>query len=179
MSAPATCFLCGKADFKYWSSSTDVEYHTTKSIFYYFECQHCKLLQIDPVPTGQLATIYPANYYSFVTNKKTVVDNIKEWMDRRLFKKILSGLKGDLKILDVGGGSGWLLNVIRSVSDKVSFTQVVDLDENAERLAKENGHEYFRGRIEDFESTQKFDFVLLLNLIEHVENPLAVLKKIE
>lgn len=179
MGGPANCFLCGKSDYTYWSTSTDVEYHTTTDNYDFYECQSCKLIQIHPVPADKLSIIYPPNYYSFVTNKKTIVDSIKEWMDKRLFRNILGNLKGDLKVLDVGGGSGWLLNVIRSISDKVTFTQVVDLDKNAESLARQNGHEYFCGRIEDFETTQKFDFVLLLNLIEHVENPLVVLSKIE
>ncbi len=173
------CTLCGKSEFKYWGKCTDVEYHSTKDEYNFYECQNCKLLQIDPMPVDKLSIIYPSNYYSFVANKKTAVDNIKEWLDKRLFRKILAGLKGDIKILDVGGGSGWLLNVIKSISDKVVFTQVVDLDKDAEKLAKENGHEYFCGKIEDFKTPQKFDFVLLLNLIEHVENPLAVLKNIE
>jgi 2-polyprenyl-3-methyl-5-hydroxy-6-metoxy-1,4-benzoquinol methylase len=179
MPTPASCFLCGKSDFRYWGSCTDIEYCTIPDPFDFYECKNCKLLQIDPVPVNKLSVIYPSNYYSFVLHKKGMVDKIKEWMDKRLFKKILKRLKGDIKILDVGGGSGWLLNVIRSISERIKFTQVVDLDSNAEKLAKENGHEYFCGRIEDFETTQKFDFVLLLNLIEHVENPLAVLNKIE
>ncbi len=173
------CFLCGKTDFVYHSTSTDIEYHTTKDNYDFYECQNCKLLRIDPIPVDKLSIIYPSNYYSFLKNKKTIVDSIKEWMDKRLFTNVLGKLKGDLKVLDVGGGSGWLLNVMKSLTDRVKFTQVVDLDADAEKLARENGHEYFCGKIEDFKTNQKFDFVLLLNLIEHVENPLAVLQGIE
>jgi 2-polyprenyl-3-methyl-5-hydroxy-6-metoxy-1,4-benzoquinol methylase len=179
MPAPSTCFLCGKSDYKYWSTSTDVEYYSTADDYEYYECQNCKLLQISPVPVDKLYAIYPSNYYSFVANKKTVVDNIKEWMDKNLFKKLLRDLKGNIKVLDVGGGSGWLLNVIKSITDRVAFTQVVDLDKNAEQLAKQNGHEYFCGKIEDFETDQKFDLILMLNLIEHVEDPLVIMQKIE
>ncbi len=179
MAVPAVCFLCGKSNFEFWCAATDFEYRTTEESYDFYECVNCKLLQIDPIPGDKLSVIYPNNYYSFAEQKKSIVSDIKEWIDKRLFKKILKNLKGDLKILDVGGGSGWLLNVIRSVSARVKFSQVVDLNKDAESLAKQNGHEYFCGRIEEFETSQKFDFVLLLNLIEHVEDPLAILKKIE
>jgi len=179
-SQPSACFLCGNNDFKLWASATDVEYHTTTDYYQFYECQHCKLLQIDPVPLDKLGIIYPSNYYSFASQKKSLVNDIKESLDKRLFNKILKQLKSDnLKVLDVGGGSGWLLNVIQSISPRVKYTQVVDIDPDAEALAKQNGHNYFCGRIEDFNTTEKFDFVLLLNLIEHVSDPLAVLNKIQ
>jgi len=175
----ARCFLCGESNFRHWSKATDVEYFTTDKTFYFKECLNCKLLMIDPVPADQLHEIYPPNYYSFIEPKKSIVNNIKEWLDKRRFKHILNRLKSEhLKVLDVGGGSGWLLNFVRSLSGRVKETYVVDIDKNAESLAIQNGHKYFRGRIEDFETTEKFDFVLLLNLIEHVSDPLAVMKKI-
>jgi SAM-dependent methyltransferase len=57
-------------------------------------------------------------------------------------------------------------------------TVVVDIDEKAGEMAEQAGHRYFCGRIEDFESDTKFDFVLMLNLIEHVKDPVTVLRKI-
>jgi SAM-dependent methyltransferase len=68
--------------------------------------------------------------------------------------------------------------VIRDIDSRVKFTQVVDFDPGAEQLARKQGHEYLCGRIEDFETNQKFDLVLLLNLIEHVADPYQVLAKI-
>ena len=65
--------------------------------------------------------------------------------------------------------------MIKSLDKRISYTQVVDIDAHAGSLARKNGHEYFCGRIEDFRSDQKFDLVLLLNLIEHVEDPHQVL----
>ncbi len=175
----ARCFLCGESNFRHWAKATDVEYFTTDNTFSFKECQNCKLLMIDPIPADQLQVIYPPNYYSFIAPKKSMVNNIKEWLDKRLFKQILNRLQSEhLKVLDVGGGSGWLLNFVRSLSGRVKETYVVDIDRNAESLAIKNGHKYFCGRIEDFETTEKFDFVLLLNLIEHVSDPLAVMKKI-
>jgi 2-polyprenyl-3-methyl-5-hydroxy-6-metoxy-1,4-benzoquinol methylase len=179
MQQPTSCFLCGENHFQLWASAGDGEYHSTPDQFDFYECEKCKLLQIHPIPMDKLSQIYPSNYYSFVAQKASLVNNIKEYLDGRLFRKILKNLKGDLNVLDVGGGSGWLLNTIRKIDNRVKTTQVVDIDPDAEALAKQNGHQYFCGRIEDFKTDEKFDFVLLLNLIEHVEQPLEVLKNIE
>lgn len=177
---PQKCFLCGEANFSHYASATDVEYFTTDEHYDFYECNNCKLLQIAPVPEDKLSKIYPPNYYSFATQKQSLVNSIKEWLDKRLFKKILNQLPGnDLKLLDVGGGNGWLLNIIKSITGRVTYTHVVDIDPDAEKLAIQNGHQYFCGRIEDFNTDVKFDFALLLNLIEHVKDPLAVLSKIE
>ena len=84
-----------------------------------------------------------------------------------------------LNALDVGGGSGWELSIARECDPRIRLTQVVDFDPDAAELARINGHEYFCGRIEEFQTDKKFDFVLMLNLIEHVEHPFEILKKIE
>ncbi len=132
------------------------------------------------MPVDQLDVIYPHNYYSFVSQKKSIPVRIKEYLDARLFKKLLSQLKGEqLNILDIGGGNGWLLDDIKKLDARIQLTQVVDIDEEVKATAIKNGHQYFQGRIEDFESSTKFDLVLMLNLIEHVESPKAIMHRIE
>jgi SAM-dependent methyltransferase len=69
-------------------------------------------------------------------------------------------------------------NLIRALDTRVALTTVVDLDPQAETLAKANGHEYFHGRIEDYQPAKRFDFILALNLIEHLANPSEVLVKL-
>jgi 2-polyprenyl-3-methyl-5-hydroxy-6-metoxy-1,4-benzoquinol methylase len=173
------CLACGSTDTEPWTTTWDAEYLTTSDRFSLHRCRSCGVLFIDPVPSDRLSEIYPSNYYSFVASKDSMVHRVKSWLDGRLFKKILAKLPGDsLSVLDVGGGQGWQLNIVRDIDPRVKFTQVVDFDPGAQDLARENGHEYFCGRIEDFETDRKFDLVLLLNLIEHVEDPLAILKKI-
>jgi 2-polyprenyl-3-methyl-5-hydroxy-6-metoxy-1,4-benzoquinol methylase len=137
-------------------------------------------LQINPIPKEELSTIYPTNYYSFSKQPHNFINAAKEYLDTRLFKRVLTEIPGnDLKILDVGGGSGWLLDLIKQISNRIKLTQVVDLDIEAQKLATQNGHFYFCGKIEDFESHSTFDLIIMLNLIEHVEDPLAVMKNIE
>ena len=53
----------------------------------------------------------------------------------------------------------------------------MDPDERSIDAARERGLSGFAGTIEQFETDQRFDLVLMLNLIEHVADPEAVLAK--
>jgi SAM-dependent methyltransferase len=104
---------------------------------------------------------------------------IKQWLDRKLFRKLLARIPGEtLAVLDVGGGAGEQIGTVRAADSRITTTQIVDLDPNAAALARAGGHHYFCGRVEDFHSGRPFDLVLLLNLIEHVDDPGLVLKRI-
>jgi 2-polyprenyl-3-methyl-5-hydroxy-6-metoxy-1,4-benzoquinol methylase len=174
------CISCGSTKTTPWADATDAEYCTTDDVFHYLRCGGCGVLFISPVPVDRLGVIYPKNYYSFAAQKPSLVQSIKAKLDARVFRKMLQGVPGDtLSALDVGGGSGSQLDALKSASGgRITRTMIVDLDEHAATLAREKGHEYFCGRIESFESDTRFDVVMLLNLIEHVEDPGRVLRKI-
>ena len=177
---PDKCPVCHSTHIALWSTARDYEYFSLPEEFSYYGCADCDTIFIHPVPVSKLAVIYPANYYSFVNKGRNVVVRLKEWLDRLFFKKILRRLPGDqLSVLDVGGGTGWMLNLLRSADRRIQFTQSVDIDAAARTEAEANGHAYFEGTIEQFQTSRKFDLILMLNLIEHVENPLAVLQKAE
>ena len=146
--------------------------------FTYYECADCKSIFISPLPAEQLKKIYPSNYYSFVNKPKNPVTRLKEWLDKRFFKKILKQLPAQhIRVLDVGGGTGWMLDVLKKTDKRIGLTQVVDIDEKAKIVAEEKGHAYFEGTIESFTTDKLFHLILMLNLVEHVANPLEVLQK--
>jgi SAM-dependent methyltransferase len=134
---------------------------------------------LDPMPLEALDRIYPANYYAYSGGQQSLVHRVKDRLDGRLFRQMLHRLPGDqLRVLDVGGGDGWLLTVIRSLDQRVRLTQVVDMDPEAEQLARRQGHEYFCGLVEDFKTDTRFDLILMLNIIEHVADPQTVLSRL-
>lgn len=174
--AEPRCLACGSADVAHWATARDVEYASTADSFDYVRCGECGALSIAEVPSGRLGEIYPDSYYSFSGGALSPVERVKQWLDRRMFKKLLRGIAGEtLAALDVGGGTGWLLSQARAVELRLTRTAVVDLDASAKAGAEAAGHDFHLGRIEDFRSNERFDLILLLNLIEHVENPVAVL----
>jgi len=176
--AALSCPVCQSANTAHWSSAPDYEYFSVEGNFNYYTCRDCGTIFIDPVPVALLHKIYPANYYSFVNKGKNPVVRVKEWLDRRFFRKIIKQLPGDtLAVLDVGGGTGWMLDVLKRADQRIQFTQSVDIDPRAREGAEAKGHAYFEGTIEQFETDKRFDLVLLLNLIEHVADPKAVMQK--
>jgi 2-polyprenyl-3-methyl-5-hydroxy-6-metoxy-1,4-benzoquinol methylase len=146
--------------------------------FIYYGCADCRTIFIHPVPVEQLKKIYPANYYSFVNKPKNFVVRLKEWLDKRFFKKILKQLPAQqINVLDIGGGTGWMLDILKNTDKRIGITQIVDIDDKAGSIAEEKGHAYFEGTIETFTTDKRFHLILMLNLIEHVADPLSVLQK--
>jgi 2-polyprenyl-3-methyl-5-hydroxy-6-metoxy-1,4-benzoquinol methylase len=176
--APSPCPICKRTGTVY-AQATDIEYFSTTDVFDFCLCSNCDLLYIHPVPSDRLNEIYPANYYSFVAgSKKNVVVRFKEWLDARTFRSLLKLIPGEsLRVLDVGGGHGWLASLMRDIDPRVDLTQVVDIDPAAQAGAERNNHRFFCGRIEDFQSVEQYHVILMLNLIEHVSDPASVLRK--
>jgi len=177
---PPRCLASGSLSSEAWAEVWDAEYLTTADRFQQRRCLECGALFIDPVPVHRLAEIYPPNYYSFRSiGRRSLVQRIKDALDRRLFRKVLSRLAGDrLSVLDIGGGAGAQLDAVRACDGRVEFTQVVDFDTGAAAIASAKGHAVFCGRVEDFEADRVFNLILLLNLIEHVQSPPSVLEKL-
>ncbi len=172
------CLHCGSQAISFFANTKDIEYFSSEKEYSYYHCTSCNVLFIDPVPLNLLQLIYPKNYYSFNNQTKGFSFRIKNYLDKLFFKKLLKQIEGNsLNVLDVGGGTGWLTGLLKSIDKRITLTQVVDIDKEAESIAIKNGHQYFCGRMEDFETTAKFDLILMLNLIEHVANPTVLLQK--
>ncbi|MEU8122581.1 class I SAM-dependent methyltransferase [Spirillospora sp. NPDC049024] len=170
------CPLCRAPRTLPWARARDLEYFTSGDEFAYRRCPDCRLVFIDPVPADRLAEIYPPSYYSYGPPDRSFAARVKLRLDAALFRRVLAGVPGEaVSVLDVGGGDGAHLSLIRELEPRTALTQVVDLDERAGRLARARGHRYHQGRIEDFEPGERFGLILLLNLIEHVADPAAVL----
>ncbi|NQX88464.1 MAG: class I SAM-dependent methyltransferase [Halioglobus sp.] len=177
-SKAAVCLACGSDFCESWASATDIEYCTTTQEFTYFHCLDCDCLWIDPVPVDALDTIYPENYYSYVNKTDSLISDIKSVLDKRFFRPILREIDSTkLRVLDVGGGSGGSLDLIREIDARVNETVIVDLDAGARAVALQQGHRFFHGPIEDFSLDDRFDMIIMLNLIEHVQYPCDVLQK--
>jgi len=176
-SSPA-CPIRGCTDTSWYADAHDIEYHTSDRTYSFYKCHTCGVLFIVPMMWDRLGEIYPKNYYSYAPKKAGVVPR-QESLDR-LLVKLLASIPGNrLSVLDIGGGSGWKLDQVKSYSSRASFTQCVDLDEGARAQAVARGHAYHLGCIEQFETDRRFDLVLAFALIEHVRDPALVLRRIE
>ncbi|MRG53974.1 methyltransferase domain-containing protein [Phyllobacterium sp. SYP-B3895] len=173
------CPLCNSKETTIHARAKDIEYFTSDREFDIRACKPCGILFVDPMLSDKLGDIYPANYYSFKVTKRNFVVAVKEWLDRRGLKALTRQIPGrDLSVLDIGGGTGWLLDQVKTADSRVSHTTVVDIDDGARDVAISKGHDFHLSRFEDFDAgDRKFDLILMLNLVEHVTDPRAVLSK--
>ena len=176
----ATCPICGKTCTEVHARVNDIEYFTSDATYNMMKCTECDVLFVDPMLKDRLNFIYPENYYSFTgTTKKNWVVAIKEWLDRRGFRALTASLSGrELSVLDIGGGTGWLVDQLKELDPRFTSSLIVDIDEGAHQHAVAKGHDFFLGKFEDLPvSERRFDLILMLNIIEHVSDPKLVLEK--
>lgn len=173
------CLVCDST-LHFYCNAYDSEYVTSDDIFEYAKCDKCETISIIQ-DIKDLNSIYPKNYYSFSKDAgKSILNKIKDFIEVKMFKGIVDKLYGnDLSVLDVGGGTGWVLNSLKKATNRFKYFNIVDIDENAESTAISNGYSFFKGKIEDYKPRNKFDLIIMLNLIEHVSDPVLVLNSIK
>ncbi len=165
-----------------WATATDTEYGTTSERFAYYRCPDCDCLSIHPLPADRLEQIYPPTYYSFAsgggTGGGTATERVKAWLDARAYRRATELIDCErTRILDVGGGDGAIAAAFVRASGGRASATVVDIDPQSIDAARRRGLDGTASRFEDFETEERFDLVLMLNLVEHVADPLALLRK--
>jgi len=183
------CNNCGSEKRTLVTVGREHEYdNTTDDVFNVVRCSDCRLVYLNPRPdVSELATIYPANYYAYAIEENYDESQKQNFYYKYRYSKILAGLeyvlsfcKGDkLKVLDIGCADGHILNWFRKVRTHDVETYGVDLNEDAIRKARSQGHTVYAGRFEDVEIPEgQFDFVWASHVIEHVPDPKAFTEKV-
>lgn len=181
----ARCHLCGSADVEPWAVAVDVEYGATGAEqFGYVLCPLCDALSIAPLPADRLEEIYPSTYYSFASGGDVLAEDrnpitrIKAALDARTARGALAHVGSETPhVLDVGGGTGTVAASVLRAAGPGARATVVDIDAESVELARARGFGGFAGRFEDFDTSERFHLVAMLNLIEHVPDPAAMLVK--
>jgi SAM-dependent methyltransferase len=176
------CPLCKKNKTFFYKKSKDVEYFSTKKNYFYHFCTLCEVIFLLD-PPKKLTSIYPKSYYSFNQNNKNLYSFLnlaKNYLELSFFKNILKKInKKNIYCLDVGGGSGLIAKNLLQADTRIKKITVVDIDPTINKKTKKDEKIFFvKSKIENFKTNKKYDFVILLNLIEHVPNPDIVLGKI-
>ncbi|MFJ4688932.1 class I SAM-dependent methyltransferase [Streptomyces sp. NPDC091377] len=174
------CPVCGTGDAELFAKAYDKEYFTSSTQYRYARCGACSAVYLDDPPADRLDEIYPPNYYSYggIEGSTAFTERIKEKLDGRTLRRILAKIPGErLRVLDVGGGAGWLLTTARRVCPRVAETHEVDMQEAAAPAAERAGHVYHCMPVEEFTSGEKFDLIMMMSVIEHVPDPARVLRQ--
>ncbi len=174
-SVRAACTLCGES--------------RTRQVFedalpWVVECTACGLRRADPQPTdAELSSIYDEHYYEqfgFVEGEHTADQGLAR-TKRATYASLLAsarphfGLTGGKRLLDVGCGLGFSLLAARDAGfDAVGLDPLAPSDP-----AARPGRTILRGSIETFEGAADFDVVSMVDVIEHVRDPVATFRAVD
>jgi 2-polyprenyl-3-methyl-5-hydroxy-6-metoxy-1,4-benzoquinol methylase len=183
MRKQTACPLCkSKKVYLYIKGATSWEY---EGKFDFLKCIKCQLIFLYPKPKASLSSKYypPATYWGKDIRKERPCFDKKTWQKEvrekygHLYQEIFRLFLYPGRALDIGCGAGGFLKVLLD-----SGWQVVgsEFSKSAASYSRETfGLEVKQGDFltADF-SSQKFNLIILNNVLEHLENPDAVIKKI-
>jgi SAM-dependent methyltransferase len=162
-----SCPICSETSSKIFLSKVNLTFGTEYDLV---ECPHCRIIYFNPLPTiEQLAAFYSASYYDF--------DPWREQGKGMAFARQLSKWKKTGKFLDVGCATGFFIYGIKNHSAWEVYG--TDFGESAIRFAKEKlGLNAFHGDLASIHfPDDHFDYVHMNNVLEHVPNPVPLLKE--
>jgi ubiquinone/menaquinone biosynthesis C-methylase UbiE len=174
------CCICENSDAKIVGTGEDFEYNTSSDTFAAMQCNSCGLVYLNPRPgVDEFEKIYPADYHAFDFSVKDfgIVYKIRSKLEAKRLLICCKDLPANAKILDVGCGDGFHLNLLRQYGKKSWTLEGIDLDKRAIEMAEKSGLTVHQGSVETIDlPNNTFDLAFMIMTIEHVEKPDEVLK---
>lgn len=149
-------------------------------------CANCRLVRADPLPSlAEKAVIETQGYTDetafpevrdFFANchRNFVEDPVIREMRRHL-ERLEHATGGPGKLLDIGAGTGILMHLARERGWQVQGIDICSL--TAEKAAREFGVEVVVAPIEEHRFADRFDAITMLDVLEHVVDPLSTLRR--
>jgi SAM-dependent methyltransferase len=94
---------------------------------------------------------------------------LEYWINKKIIKR-------NLEFLDFGSGEGHISDAFNN-SGITSFIHCLDAEISYKNIIKDKGYIFYNSL--DEIKGKKFDFILLMEVIHHIENPIQVLKKLK
>lgn len=191
-----TCKICGNSTENKVYKVREMMFGL-RAKFIYFQCSKCECLQIAEFP-DDMSKYYPSDYYSFHSPEQQEPKNLMKKflrncrnkyaiLNKSLLGKIVysympdeflnliaqSGINEDSAILDVGCGSGILLNRLK----KVGFNNLLGIDPFIrENIRYDNGLTIEKKSIHEVNGV--WDLIMFHHSYEHVPDALETLESV-
>jgi|HubBroStandDraft_6_1064221.scaffolds.fasta_scaffold239312_2 SAM-dependent methyltransferase len=171
------CPLCEATDIRELYVAKDRHYQIA-GLHRVVRCASCALIFLNPMYSDEkLASFYPGDYYAYQEQAQN--SPRKEILKRLLGYK--TGTKdpsfdGPGTMLDLGCGSGWFLEKMRSRGWTVLG---VEISEPAAKLGRDKGLDIFCGTLQEANfPSEHFDYVRSNHSFEHINCPQETLEEI-
>jgi SAM-dependent methyltransferase len=178
----AHCCICGTRESEPVGTGPDFEYHTSPDSFLAVRCVRCGVVYLDARPTArEFNRIYPDHYhaFAFTEDRFGLVYSVRRRLEARRLLRTLRDLPADASVLDVGCGDGFHLDLLRSYGPPGWSVAGVDLDDRAIAAARRRDLVVHKGRVEELDlAPGSLDAALLIQTVEHLAEPLTVLRAV-
>lgn len=166
------CFSCGGDSFEKVAENDRYGFSLD-----YLKCESCGYLFANPYYTDHCLSVFYSEYYSSIYGREGSEKKVFEGEYVNASDKIWPMLKkyidGHRSVLDFGCGYGGALMAFPKSWYRLGY----DFDEVQLNYGRKFGLELKHIGGAD-ESTEKFDIVMLNQVLEHVRDPVAMLKRI-
>ncbi|HVE42155.1 MAG TPA: class I SAM-dependent methyltransferase [Planctomycetota bacterium] len=157
----------------------DFEYRSSPDSFLAVRCRRCGLVYLNPRPdTCELDRIYPPDYHAFNFSEGEFgfVYKVRRRLEARRLLDCCAGLEAGARILDIGCGDGFHLDLLREFGNPGWHLEGVDSSPRAVEAATRRGLTVHRSFVQDCPiPPDSIDLALMIATIEHVDNPPDVL----
>jgi SAM-dependent methyltransferase len=185
------CFICN-GNFEYFLTHFDSYLKTSNKKYDIYKCVKCGLLKILPEPIlEEIKTFYPKEYYSFNSTANSIfLERIKDEILRVHYKTKIKSLpmrllayifinsiravpldypKHNGKFLDIGCGDGYWLDKLEKYDWDCTGVEFIGKDNKKIRI----------GNFLEMDFKEKYEFIRMSHVLEHVVNPEKYLLKIK
>lgn len=171
------CPLCGSDERRLILADMPDRERPSRERFHVVRCQACGHRYLRPRPRPQdIGRYYQDEYLPFLDTTRGLKGRLLAWRAHHWARKIARWTPAGGTVLEIGCASGRLLDALRALDYE---TAGLEPSLRAAAIARRKGHRVVVGTAESVDwAPHSFDTVVLIHVIEHVHDPVAVLARL-